>query len=54
MDDIQVMGRVGLMLGYVPVGFVDLLHILKHPDMIGYTRAYLDTEEDVVAWLEGE
>ena len=30
------------MLGYVPIGTRDLLHILVHPDMIELTKIYVD------------
>lgn len=35
--------RVSQVVGYVPVGLKDLLHVLKHPDVIELTRSYIET-----------
>lgn len=39
--EIAVMRRVVQMLGYDPVGMLDLLHILVHPDVLTLTKAYI-------------
>lgn len=33
--------RIQRIVGYVPVGTRDLLHILSHPDIISYSERYL-------------
>lgn len=37
----ELLERMDKMLGYVPVGTVDLLHILTHPDVIELTKDYI-------------
>lgn len=44
MADLLV--RVERMVGRVPVGTVDLLNVLAHPDAIGLTRAFLDSKDE--------
>lgn len=36
-----IMQRAEKMLGYSPVGMLDLLHVLAHPDVIDLTWQYL-------------
>lgn len=45
MEEKRLIERVQKMLGYVPIGTLDLLHILAHPDCIEITRAFLDEKE---------
>ena len=33
--------RIQRVVGYVPVGTKDLLHILTHPDVVSYTQNYI-------------
>lgn len=41
----QIFKRVQAITGQPPVGMLDLLRLLAHPDVIMLTRAYLDTKE---------
>lgn len=41
-EQTAIVEKVLKMIGYVPIGMVDLLHVLAHPDVINLTRAYLD------------
>jgi hypothetical protein len=45
MEEDALVQRIERMIGYVPIGTRDLLHILSHPDVIDITRKYLDAEE---------
>lgn len=40
--------RIELLLGYVPVGTLDLLHILTHPDAIEVTQQYVDSTKNKI------
>lgn len=40
---IQQMGRV---VGYVPLGTRDLLNVLIHPDLIEFTKRYIESKDD--------
>lgn len=33
-------------VGYVPVGILDLLHVLTHPDIIDLTMKYIESHEE--------
>lgn len=37
----DVISRVNRAVGYVPIGFKDILHILSSPDVIEYTNEYV-------------
>ena len=38
----ELIERMKKMLGYVPIGTTDLLHVLTHPDLIDLTRRYVE------------
>lgn len=40
-----LMEKVCRMVGYEPIGFRDLLHILSAPEVIELSRAYLDSKD---------
>lgn len=40
----ELIKKIERIVGYVPVGTKDLLHILKHPDIIELSKAYLQEE----------
>lgn len=37
----EICKKIERLVGYVPVGTVDLLHILVHPDVIHLTEKYV-------------
>lgn len=41
----EVTKKIERMVGYVPIGTLDLMNILAHPDVIGLTRKFLDACE---------
>lgn len=43
--DKQIMIKIKKMVGYEPVGMLDLLHILSHPDVIELTKKYILSKE---------
>lgn len=43
----EIMRKVKKMLGYEPVGMLDLLHILSHPDVISLTKQYIQEKESI-------
>lgn len=43
-EEFAVVLKVKKIVGYVPMGFRDVLHILAHPDCIDETKAYLDSK----------
>jgi hypothetical protein len=38
--------QIEKMLGYVPSGTRDLLHILAHPDVLKLTQSYLKSKDE--------
>lgn len=57
--ELALVRRVHALVGYVPVGFGDLLHVLAHEDVMGLTLEYLHQVqrdrrlEDLQAWARG-
>lgn len=41
--------RYRRIVGYVPPMFTDLIRVLAHPDVISYTRKFLDEQEALEA-----
>jgi hypothetical protein len=41
----DLVARVGRVVGHVPVGTNDLLSVLTHPDVIAHTRRFIDATE---------
>lgn len=41
-----LIARLERVVGYVPVGTGDLLHVLSHPDVLPFTDAYLDERRE--------
>lgn len=39
----QLIKQLQRMLGYVPIGTRDLLHVLTHPDAIELTSEYIES-----------
>ena len=45
-EEIELIGKISRVVGYIPVGTIDLLRILTHPDIIESTIAYFATKEN--------
>lgn len=44
-EAMTVIEQIQKMVGYVPVGTLDLMNILAHPDVVSHTRTFLDACE---------
>lgn len=47
----QIMQKIAQIVGYVPVGTLDLLHLLVHPEVVNLTAEYVNARADE-AWLK--
>jgi len=41
----EMMKKIKRMVGYEPVGMLDLLRLLTHPDLINMTKMYVELKE---------
>lgn len=40
-----IIEKVKRIVGYVPVGTKDLLHVLVHPDVMAHTKLYVEARD---------